>query len=378
MLTTAHLFVLIIPIFGEGIVRMANINPLIQITKHLTSLSAPENTVIHYCVYHSQFPLLQRSHIENVLDKALSRHDRDEWLTDSGIPEIINQHPQKQHIFVVLATSVAEVGRDHDYDWAVVEPSSIRSIIQLAGRIQRHRKQEPENENIHILSQNYKGLKGLSPCFEKPGFESEKLKYASKKLDELIKADELAEINAIARIKTPEITLTCDTPPRFKSFNGLEHVAQKLRLEGSPNESNHASQWWQQEASWCGEIQRLQPFRYSPIPNEDYRLTFTRTKKTKWQKKQPKTYPPEYQNTSDITDKPEQIPLSENVTWWVQFDLQKDVNQLMEKLDRSEELVMKKFTHVSLKQLSKDSDLQWQHHTVMGIYQILKKDKYSD
>lgn len=30
-------------------------------------------------------------------------------------------------------------GRDHDYDWAIVEPSSMRSIIQLAGRIRRHR-----------------------------------------------------------------------------------------------------------------------------------------------------------------------------------------------------------------------------------------------
>jgi CRISPR-associated endonuclease/helicase Cas3 len=39
----------------------------------------------------------------------------------------------------VLGSPVTEVGRDHDYDWAVVEPSSMRSLIQLAGRVRRHR-----------------------------------------------------------------------------------------------------------------------------------------------------------------------------------------------------------------------------------------------
>jgi len=67
---------------------------------------------------------------------------------------------------VVLATSVAEVGRDHDYDWAIAEPSSMRSIIQIAGRIQRHRKQAPEIENLYILAKNHKALKGKEIAYE--------------------------------------------------------------------------------------------------------------------------------------------------------------------------------------------------------------------
>nr|WP_278249789.1 hypothetical protein [Photorhabdus cinerea] len=35
------------------------------------------------------------------------------------------------HIFAVMATSIAEVGRDHDYDWNIAEPGSMRSLIQL-------------------------------------------------------------------------------------------------------------------------------------------------------------------------------------------------------------------------------------------------------
>jgi len=148
-----------------GLVRMANIKPLIQVSKHLLVEKSRENTIVHYCIYHSQFPLIQRSCIEYQLDMALSRQDKQAWLENSGIPETIEPYAEKNHIFVVIATPVAEVGRDHDYDWAVIEPSSMRSIIQLAGRVQRHRKCEPSTENVHILSKNYKGLKGKTPCF---------------------------------------------------------------------------------------------------------------------------------------------------------------------------------------------------------------------
>nr|WP_262499942.1 hypothetical protein [Photorhabdus heterorhabditis] len=35
------------------------------------------------------------------------------------------------HIFVAMATSITEVGRDHDYDWNIAELGSTRSLIQL-------------------------------------------------------------------------------------------------------------------------------------------------------------------------------------------------------------------------------------------------------
>lgn len=65
------------------------------------------------------------------------------------------QQPERHHLFVVVASAVAEVGQDHDYDWAIAEPSSMRSLIQLAGRIQRHRKQLPSTPNLLILQKNY-------------------------------------------------------------------------------------------------------------------------------------------------------------------------------------------------------------------------------
>nr|MDA3832405.1 hypothetical protein [Spirochaetales bacterium] len=55
-----------------GLVRMANINPLVAVSRYLYSNVARENYRIHYCVYHSQYPLSQRALIESALDRALN------------------------------------------------------------------------------------------------------------------------------------------------------------------------------------------------------------------------------------------------------------------------------------------------------------------
>ena len=358
-----------------GLVRMANIDPLVQVAKHLLAQHAPVDTVIHYCIYHSQYPLLQRSIIEKQLDSALSRHSQKEWLERSGITGIVENQVEKNHVFVVLATAVAEVGRDHDYDWAVVEPSSMRSIIQLAGRVQRHRQQVSPCENIHILSKNFEGIKGRTPCFEKPGFESVKLSYASNDLSVLLEAGQLNEINAIPRIQAQNtLSLTEDRPLRFKSFNELEHYSQALRLAGGENESNHAAQWWNYEITWCAEMQRLQPFRQS-CANDDFILKYTRTGKVIWQKKAPIISPPEFENTSDIAEQAERLVIGLRNVVWGEFCLKNEVEKLVKSLSDSEERVLEKFTHLALRKLDVNSAEQWQSHPALGVYKILKKDE---
>jgi CRISPR-associated endonuclease/helicase Cas3 len=109
-----------------GLVRIANINPLVAIAKLLYANPAPKNFRIHYCVYHSQYPLAQRAYIENKLDQALNRKDQEAIWRFPEIQHALNNYPEQNQLFVVLATSVAEVGRDHDYDWAIAEPSSMR------------------------------------------------------------------------------------------------------------------------------------------------------------------------------------------------------------------------------------------------------------
>lgn len=166
-----------------GLVRFANINPMIAASQQILSRNPKENYCIHYCIYHSRHPMIIRSQIENELDAAFSRHNPDTIFQLDSVRRSLEKSDAENHLFIVFATSVAEVGRDHDYDWSIVEPSSMRSIIQLAGRVQRHRKKTCEKANIKILQRNYKGIQNQGTCFHRPGFETEKFNLNSKDLN---------------------------------------------------------------------------------------------------------------------------------------------------------------------------------------------------
>jgi len=89
-----------------------------------------------------------------------------------------------------VATPVEEVGRDHDFDWAVIEPSSYRSIIQLAGRILRHRNLLDaglKSPNIALMQYNLKGMsEDKNPVFCRPGYESSQNRLKTHDLNKLL------------------------------------------------------------------------------------------------------------------------------------------------------------------------------------------------
>jgi len=363
-----------------GLIRMANIDPLVSVAKHLYAIPAEEDTKVYYCVYHSQYPLVLRSQIEENLDKALSRHDEAQWWKNSGIEAIINNSSVTHHIFVVLATAVAEVGRDHDYDWAIVEPSSMRSIIQLAGRVQRHRKQPPVSENMVILDKNFKALKGVSPAYCRPGFETKKRRFYSAQLSHLVGENEYGTISAIPRIMKPPtpFELTDDKPPKFKNFNELEHIVQHIKLFGNANEENFARLWWQNHATWSGEIQRNQPFRQSQA-TDDYNLNKTYHKKIIWQKKRPREYPEKYDPSNDIsTLDASSLKVAENNTAWFNLSITRSVERLMSLFNIPEDEAYKKFSHLQLRRNDKDEAARWEYHEHLGVFNKLTKDEYID
>ena len=84
-----------------GLVRMANINPLVAVAKALVQLDAPEDTSIHYCIYHSRYPLAIRSFIENRLDRLLNRKQPEAIWQEPEIAQAIQKHPKaKNYIFM--------------------------------------------------------------------------------------------------------------------------------------------------------------------------------------------------------------------------------------------------------------------------------------
>ncbi len=199
-----------------GVIRTANIKPCVALAEYLLEKDWPDNTEVRVMVYHSQQVLLLRSIQERHLDAVLKRKEKQGELPASLNDPVIRQHLKtiktkspviRNVIFILVATPVEEVGRDHDFDWAVIEPSSYRSIIQLAGRVRRHREGETALPNIALMQYNWKGIRDShienAKVFNRPGFE-ELISLKSHNLNELIDKQAAAEgLNAIPRIQQP-------------------------------------------------------------------------------------------------------------------------------------------------------------------------------
>ncbi|WP_422412011.1 MULTISPECIES: type I-F CRISPR-associated helicase Cas3f [unclassified Endozoicomonas] len=254
-----------------GLVRMANIDPMVDLARALYQSTLPDNIQLHICCYHARQLLLLRSRLEHKLDRILNRN-RDKNLFDH--PEITNavQNGDKQHhIFIVLATAVAEVGRDHDYDWAIIEPSSMRSIIQLVGRIWRHRPDKIATKaNVLILDSNIKALQAGSnlgvgdPVFLRPGFESKThLLNSHRCSDRLITGQQMDNINSVPRIARPD-----ELQPDLRLAD-LEHAVMADLLNSES--TNVVNAFWQRNTAAQANIhmQRATPFRYDQIPQAD-------------------------------------------------------------------------------------------------------------
>jgi len=111
-----------------GLIRMANINPLVAVAQRLIERDIPQTvsfvgTRLHLCVYHSQHPLLVRSHIEARLDSMLNRKQPGVLWQQPEIRSALDTFPEQSHLFVVLGSPVTEVGRDHDYDGPLLSPA---------------------------------------------------------------------------------------------------------------------------------------------------------------------------------------------------------------------------------------------------------------
>ncbi|QFY44837.1 type I-F CRISPR-associated helicase Cas3 [Candidatus Methylospira mobilis] len=239
-----------------GVVRMANIPPCIRLTQYLAQAQWPETVDMRVMAYHSQQVLLLRHAQEKHLDTVLKRSKRSPF-DDTLIRRHLDHSTAENLIFILVATPVEEVGRDHDFDWAVVEPSSYRSIIQLAGRILRHRFDIlPQSANIALMQYNLKALKQQRPAYCRPGYESEKFPLASHDLMDLIPGAQLANINALPRIRR-NAELRPDN-----NLADLEHASIRHLLTAYDDQGPQALQGWLDECWWLTALpQHLKPFR---------------------------------------------------------------------------------------------------------------------
>lgn len=275
--------------YSVGLVRFANIDPLATIAQQLLKQKIDPNIRIHLCIYHSRFPLLMRANIEKYLDEILDRNQSKQPHDHPMIQGWLQRYPEQQHIILVLASPVCEVGRDHDYDWMILEPSSMRSIIQASGRARRHRPEKYNQANIFLMESNIRHYKYAdSTCFSKPGFESNtfevfqhNLKSSNEQLDDgLIAHQYLKNLDATARLRP---NLPDEIYKHYKNgyyrLADLEHdrmmhillnrgMSQKLDAEIAMSGSRvkfPTYDFWNTNIHYTGILQRLSQFRQSQM-----------------------------------------------------------------------------------------------------------------
>ena len=256
-----------------GLVRIANISNITHIAIQLfqeNGITVPADTIIHVTCYHAKQLLLLRNALENKLDRILDRSNSKISIFDhSEIKQAVADNPNKNHVFIVLATPVAEVGRDHDYDWAIVEPSSMRSIIQLAGRVWRHRPDKVANEpNILLLQYNIRYFKhpnGKQPIFTHPGFETTLFKPPSYDLNKLMTTEQLVQVDARPRIEASH-------NKKIENLSDLEHQVMRHLLNNP--KLNYVNAYWDSNATANRahtHLQQISPFR-AGTPQDDWLL----------------------------------------------------------------------------------------------------------
>ncbi|WP_227002097.1 type I-F CRISPR-associated helicase Cas3f [Aeromonas schubertii] len=346
-----------------GLVRMANIDPLVAVARQVLLQAPPPDTRIHFCIYHSHHPLLVRSEMEKRLDALLTRYDSDAFWQRPEISQALAQ-PEQHHLFVVFASPVAEVGRDHDYDWAIAEPSSMRSLIQLAGRIQRHRKRVPAAPNLLILNRNAKALRGVTPAYCQPGFESSEFQLANHDMVQSLRKEQYEVIGAAPAIQMPP------SPARgpYTNLVELEHAHLATSLFAQGHQPPSAVSWWQHPLDWAGEMQRQTRFRESR-PDESFVLyQADEDEPLRFHRLEERGEPALVEDS--CFERQAFLP-AERVAPWLNNEPEPLLATLGEQLEWDAARLSRTFTEIRLP-LNEQSARPWQYDPQFGVYRELK------
>ena len=208
-----------------GLIRVANIKHAIRLAQFVSD-HLPEANI---ACYHANDWLISRFYKEQRLDQLLTRHKdgkkrktgNEQIEQDDEMIDLIQKSNSLNIPFIVIATPVEEVGRDHDFDWAIIDASSVQSIVQTAGRVNRHRLEKIQQPNVMIPRWNYRYCeqrdiekrkqhsKQRRPVFVYPGYEgygsSDISTYSPQDLSELLPWDHQSQLVINARLRFDQV-----------------------------------------------------------------------------------------------------------------------------------------------------------------------------
>lgn len=348
-----------------GLIRFANVKPMIPLAKQLFQMERKEewqDYQLHLCCYHSKQLLLLRSRLEEKLDRILNRMESSEAFTQTEVSVAVTKSKVKNHLFIVLGSPVTEVGRDHDYDWAIVDPSSMRSIIQLAGRVWRHRPTKiAKQPNIMLLPTNWRGLAGQKGAiFNRPGFEDIDHLLETHAIKNLVPPEQLACIDSI-----PRIIKGSDFRPSF-CLADLEHKVTADLLNNP--KSNCVNAYWDNTLAnrFTASLPLITRFRNSRAQRnivcflDEDGYPYFREHDDAWKiPDNPQNALPEFRY-QPLESK------NELVKKWLDMPLQQTLTELTEKLGESNVLsTALKYATVTLE----ENGVEWYFNETLGFWQ---------
>jgi len=210
-----------------GLVRVAQVETCMNVSDALRECGQFTVTA-----YHARDVQERRAYKEKWLDRILDRNG------PSWVDALLEVMPKLKDAtgdvrLVVVATPVEEVGRDHDFDWAIIEPSSMHSIVQTAGRVNRHRREglAQGRVNVSILSENLRSARGEKFAFVRPGLETEspgttETTHRSHDMRELLRSAIGSEFDGVV-----DAGLVFDANGRKATMSQCDEQAVKLQME---------------------------------------------------------------------------------------------------------------------------------------------------
>lgn len=176
-------------------------------TESNETLQLNDDKKIAVLCYHSKYMPIELDNIEKSLKTIINRKNKD-YQNSETLKNIINNNftldkKDKDLIIIICTTSILEVGRDHDYDWSIIEPTTNKSIIQTVGRVLRHRSNESAEGRISILSTMIKNkeFKKSSDLWRNSGVynylsSNELMKEKYKELDNNTTFETMFDVNS--------------------------------------------------------------------------------------------------------------------------------------------------------------------------------------